>query len=82
MCPLICGSAPPSAIRHADVERSAGHHLELGDGVAPDQRCEHEHGSRPGVELAVLDHLVEREVVEQLDQLGIGPSERRLVVWK
>ena len=66
----------------ADVEGSAGHRPELAQGLARDHGGELHHQPGPDVQAAVGDDLVEGEVVEYLDQLGVGPREGRGVVGK
>jgi hypothetical protein len=55
---------------HTDGERGTEHRPVLVHRVAGDDRCELHHQPRASIEAAVLQHLVEREVVEDLDQLG------------
>ena len=63
MTPTV--SAAPSITRYS-LTRLAG-----------DQRGELHHQPGPGVEAALAQHLVEGEVVEVLDQLGVGLREGR-----
>ena len=55
-----------------DGERRAEHDAVLAQGLAGDHRRELNHQPGPGVQIAVTEHLVEGEVVEGLDELGVG----------
>ena len=53
--------------REAEVEGSPEHHLEFALGLARDKRRQDRHHPSPIVEPAMGKHLVEGEIVEQLD---------------
>ena len=63
-------------------EGGAEHDPVLAQRLAADERRELHHEPGPGVEAAVPEHLVESEVVEYLDQLGIGDPQGRDVAGK
>jgi hypothetical protein len=68
--------------RDADGEGRPEHRPALVDCMVRDDRGELDHQPGAGVQIAVLQHLVEGEVVEDLDQLGVGDLERRDVTGK
>jgi hypothetical protein len=57
-------------------EGGAEHDPVLAERLAADESRELHHQPGPGVEAAVPEHLVEGEVVEDLDQLRIGDLQR------
>src|SRR5215216_5505821 len=67
---------------HADGQRRAEHDPVLAERLRGDQRGELRHQTCPAVEVALAEHLVEGEVVEVLDQLGVGARTRRDVAGK
>ena len=62
---------------HPGGEGGAEHDPVLTQRLAADERRELHHQPGPGVQLAVLQYLVEGEVVEYLDQLRVGYREGR-----
>src|SRR5208337_4397243 len=62
--------------RDANVERRSDHRL------TADDRGQDQHDACFDVELAKSNNLAKREVVEDLDQLGIADRELRLVIRK
>src|SRR5450432_1305490 len=65
-----------------DVERRAEHGPVLAHRLAGDDRCELDHQPGPNVQIAVTEHLIEGEVVEDLDQFGVGHRSRGDVAGK
>ncbi len=59
------GVTPPA-------QRRAKHDAVLAQGLTGNHRRELDHQSGPGVQIAVPEHFVEGEVVEDLDELGVG----------
>ena len=54
------------------AQRRAKHDAVLAQGLTGNHRRELDHQSGPGVQIAVPEHFVEGEVVEDLDELGVG----------
>ena len=57
---------------HTDDERSAEHDAVLAQSLAGDHRRQLYHQADAWFQVAMLQHLVEREVVKDLDKLRIG----------
>jgi multidrug resistance efflux pump len=68
--------------RDAYAQRRAKHDAVLAQRLAGDERSELHHEAGPDVERLVAQHLVERPVVEDLDELRIARAQRRVVMWK
>ena len=65
--------------RDAEAHRRGDHRAELVDSLAAHERREDADEADLVVEVVGIRHLVEREVVEALDELGVGPQEVRYV---
>ena len=63
--------------RDADGERGSEHHPVLVSAWQAIMRGELHHEPGAGVEVGVLEHFVEGEVVEDLDQFGVGDRQGR-----
>ncbi len=71
----------------ADGERRAEHDTVFAQGLTGDHRRKLNHQARPGIQIAVPKDLVEREIIEGLDQFRVGhgqggdvPREQLVVV--
>ena len=71
-------------LHRGDPGRQSGaeHRPVLTDRLAGDDRRQLHHQPGAQVEAGVAQDFVEREVVEHLDQLGIGDRQCRYVTWK
>jgi hypothetical protein len=64
----------------ADGQGRSQHDSVFAERLTGDHGCELHHQACPGVQVAVLQHLVEGEVVEMLDRFGIADLQSRDVV--
>jgi hypothetical protein len=61
----------------ADGQGCSQHDSVFPERLAGDHGCQLHHEPRPGVQVPVTQHLVERKVVEVLDQFGIADLQGR-----
>ena len=65
-----------------DGEGGAEHDPVLAERLDTDEGRQRHHEPGPGIQAAVLEHLIEGEVVEDLDQLRVGDLQSRYVAGK